>query len=71
MSGLNPKAAFALSVNRNKLVLECNAYHSRVTAARTPPPAPTLRARLPRPISTLTSTPTFAILTMSAAIIGI
>ena len=28
-----PFPAFALSVNRNKLVLECNAYHSRVTAA--------------------------------------
>jgi hypothetical protein len=26
MIGLNPKAAFALSVNRNKLFLECNAY---------------------------------------------
>src|SRR3981081_4294027 len=27
MSGLNTMAAFALSVNRNKLFLECNAWH--------------------------------------------
>jgi hypothetical protein len=40
MSGLNTMAAFALSVNRNKLFLECNAWHdlhSRVPL-RTPPP---------------------------------
>src|SRR3977135_1802175 len=41
MSGLNTMAAFALSVNRNKVFLECNDWHdlhSRVTTAHSATP---------------------------------